>query len=322
MVDQEEERLRPGEIADIAAITRVRTSVRENHLSVAQMAERGITPDSVAEMMRAAPCCWVALEAGAVVGFAMVDHDSGGVFACFVDPAHEGRGHGGRLLRAAEAALWPAHERIWLETGAATRAAGFYRARGWRDAGPAEGDQIRLEKPRPRALLVIDMQAEMARRLAAGVDCVNPAAPARVAELVAGFRAAGLPVLHVRHRGGPGSAFHPTAPGFAPMPCADALPGEAVFEKTTSSAFASTALEAHLRAAGLAELVVCGAVAGFCVSSTVRAAADLGFRVTLAEDAVLGFGLPGLAAAQVFAVSMGLLAADFAHLAQSADLRP
>ena len=56
------------------------------------------------------------------------------------------------------------------------------------------------------------------------------------------------------------------------MACARERPGETVLVKTTSSAFPSTSLETHLRERGIARLFVVGAVAGFCVNSTVRSA--------------------------------------------------
>lgn len=58
--------------------------------------------------------------------------------------------------------------------------------------------------------------------------------------------------------------------------------------KTTSSPFASTALEHLLRSLGRDQLVVCGALTDQCISSTVREAADRGLRVTLAADACVG----------------------------------
>jgi nicotinamidase-related amidase len=170
------------------------------------------------------------------------------------------------------------------------------------------------------AMLIIDMQADMQARMDRGQDHVNGNAGAAIAALAARFRAKGRPVIHVRHRDDdPGSDFHPDSAGYRPMPCAEALPGEAVFEKTTSSAFASTDIERHLRAEGIGHLYVTGAVAGFCVTSTVRSAADLGFKVTVVQDAVLGFDLANksLSARQIFDVSMGLLAADFAQMAES-----
>lgn len=173
------------------------------------------------------------------------------------------------------------------------------------------------------ALVIIDMQMEMQHRIDAGRDCVNPDAPARIAALAAAFRQHGLPVLHIRHQAAdPASPFHPGAAGHAPMPCAIALPDEPVFEKTTSSAFASTGLAAHLSRQGITDLVVTGAVAGFCVASTVRAGADLGFAITVPEDAVIGFDLAGSdrSARDIFDVTMALLAADFAHVTRSGAL--
>jgi len=174
-----------------------------------------------------------------------------------------------------------------------------------------------------KALLIIDMQLEMQHRIAAGRDCVNADAPERIAALAAAFRQAGWPVVHVRHRDDtPQSPLHPAAVGYPPMACAEALEGEAVFVKRTSSAFASTDLAAHLHAQGLTELVVAGAVAGFCVNSTVRHGADLGFEMTVVRDAVLGFDLPdaGLSAAVIFDVTLAHLAADFARVVDSASV--
>jgi nicotinamidase-related amidase len=166
------------------------------------------------------------------------------------------------------------------------------------------------------ALLIIDMQAEMQRRLDAGRDCVNPGAGAVIARLAAACRAMDVPVVHVRHQTEDGP-FHPASPGYPPMPCAEAAPDEAVFVKTTSSAFASTGLEAHLRASGVSRLLIVGAVAGFCVNSTTRAASDLGFDCVIVEDGVMGFDLPGMAARPLFDATMALLAAGFAELCDS-----
>lgn len=172
-----------------------------------------------------------------------------------------------------------------------------------------------------QALIIIDMQMDMQRRIAAGYDHVNGGAPQHIAELMQHFRSRHLPVLHVWHcEQDPASPFHPTSASFLPMECAEALNGEAVFVKSTSSAFASTDLAEHLRRNAIDEVLVTGAVAGYCVNSTVRAGADLGFRMTVVEDAVLGFGLPSanLSARSIFDVTMAVLASDFARLTDSA----
>lgn len=168
-----------------------------------------------------------------------------------------------------------------------------------------------------KALIIIDMQMEMQHRIQAGRDCVNADAPIRIAALADAFRQQGLPVIHIRHRDdNPESPLHAEAAGYPPMPCAEATEGEAVFVKQTSSAFASTDLAAHLRKRGVSNLVVTGAVAGFCVNSTVRNGADLGFDMTVVRDAVIGFDLPaaGQTAQVIFDVTMAHLEADFARL--------
>jgi len=170
------------------------------------------------------------------------------------------------------------------------------------------------------ALVIIDMLQE---RIDAGRPHVNPNAPAAVEALAKAFRQAGRPVIHIRHaEADPASPLYPDASGYPPMACAQALPGEALFVKRSSSAFATTPLAAHLRDQGLSHLYVVDAVAGFCVNSTVRSAADLGFVVTVVRDAVIGFDLPSAAldAQTVFDVTMGLLEADFATLRDSAAL--
>lgn len=174
-----------------------------------------------------------------------------------------------------------------------------------------------------QALLIIDMQMDMQHRIDRGFDCVNPAAGSRITALAEAFRSRGAPVIHIRHHDlDRASSMHRDAAGYPPMPCDSAAPGEAIFDKTTSSAFASTELAPWLRAQGIDDLMVTGAVAGFCVNSTVRAGCDLGFSMTVVEDAVLGFGLPhaGQTAQAIFDVTMALLAADFARMTTSAEV--
>lgn len=170
------------------------------------------------------------------------------------------------------------------------------------------------------ALVIIDMQMEMQHRIESGRPYVHPDAPATIATLADAFRRNQRPVIHIRHAAtDPASPFHPDALRYPPMTCAIDRPDEAVFVKRSSSAFATTRLEAHLRERGITHIHVVGAVAGFCVNSAVRTASDLGFRVTVVRDGVIGFDLPsaGLDARVIFDVTMGLLAADFAEVVES-----
>lgn len=173
------------------------------------------------------------------------------------------------------------------------------------------------------ALVIIDMQVLMQQRIDAGRDCVNPNASIRIAELTNAFRQKRQPIIHIRHRDDDAtSPLHPEAPGYQPMSCAEARENEAVFFKRTSSAFASTDLEAYLRKYAITDLTVTGAVAGFCVNSTVRAGADLGFKMTVVRDAVLGFDLPSadLPAQPIFDMTMAHFEADFAKVVETASI--
>jgi nicotinamidase-related amidase len=136
----------------------------------------------------------------------------------------------------------------------------------------------------PPALLLIDVQRGLDEPYWGARN--NPAFEARVAELLAGWRAAGWPVLHVQHMSTvPGSPLRPGLPGHAFKPEAEPRQGEPVFRKRVNSAFIGTGLEAHLRREGIARLVVAGLTTDHCVSSSVRMAANLGFAVDLVGDA-------------------------------------
>ncbi|MGE0213472.1 MAG: GNAT family N-acetyltransferase [Parvibaculaceae bacterium] len=113
-------------------MTRLRTSVRENHMSVEDMAAIGITGESIAAELDAGHLAgWIA-EDGMIVSFSMADRRDGHIFGLFTMPGFEGRGYGTRLLSLATGWLreqgW---DRVWLSTDPGTTADRFYAARGW-----------------------------------------------------------------------------------------------------------------------------------------------------------------------------------------------
>jgi ureidoacrylate peracid hydrolase len=61
--------------------------------------------------------------------------------------------------------------------------------------------------------------------------------------------------------------------------------GEIVINKTTTSAFMGSHIDRVLRNLGSETLIVCGVLTSGCVESTVRDAADSGYRVIVPEDA-------------------------------------
>jgi GNAT superfamily N-acetyltransferase len=143
-----EERIifRESNSADMSGISRVRTSVRKNLLTREQLAQRGITEESVAASLLLTRKAWVATCDGEVVAFSMADRQDGSIFALFVLPGYEGKGLGTRLLDAAVDWLWQnGIERIWLTTARGTRAAEFYLRRGWVCVGEQPNGELRFE---------------------------------------------------------------------------------------------------------------------------------------------------------------------------------
>ena len=58
-------------------------------------------------------------------------------------------------------------------------------------------------------------------------------------------------------------------------------------EHMTSSGFVGTNLESLLREQNVSHIAVCGCLSNTCVESSVRSAIDLGFEVTVLEDAIV-----------------------------------
>ncbi|MEZ4585298.1 MAG: cysteine hydrolase family protein [Gemmatimonadales bacterium] len=179
-------------------------------------------------------------------------------------------------------------------------------------------------KPRPPALLLVDVQQ--------GLDDPrygernNPDAERRIAELLEAWRRAAWPVLHVRHLSlRPDSPLRAELPGNAFKPEAEPKPGEPIFPKHANDAFVGTGLESHLRAARIESLVIAGLTTDHCVSSTARSAANLGFEVTVAEDATATHERTGPDGARIDAermhrVSLASLHGEFATVRRTAEL--
>ena len=107
--------------ADLPRIHAIRSGVTENVLSDPSK----VTAEEVAWYMEQAVFL-VAEEAGEVVGFTCGNHQTGLIWALFIDPAHEGRGHGRALLDAALAGLEAAGlTQVHLNKSVDTRAERF-----------------------------------------------------------------------------------------------------------------------------------------------------------------------------------------------------
>ncbi len=121
--------------------------MRENRLTSSTISDA-----DVAEAIERTGRGWVVEVAGEIVAFAVGNAQSGNIWALFVDPRHEGLGYGKRLHDTIVAWLWSRGlERLWLTTMPGTRAQRFYELSGWRNCGPVESGELRLELSRPRA---------------------------------------------------------------------------------------------------------------------------------------------------------------------------
>jgi nicotinamidase-related amidase len=113
-----------------------------------------------------------------------------------------------------------------------------------------------------------------------------------IARLLEKAREDGGRIIHVQHRGRAGGAFDPATRAFAIADEAAPKAGETVVEKPLPNAFAGTTLNETLASMGTKRLVLAGFMTHMCVSSTARAALDLGYQTTVAADACATRDLP------------------------------
>ena len=134
------------------------------------------------------------------------------------------------------------------------------------------------------ALLLIDVQVglddpRLGRRN-------NPDAELNMARLLAEWRGRGHPIFHVQHMSTePNSPLRPELPGNAIKNVVAPQGGEPLIHKQVNCAFIGTDLEARLRAANIASLIIIGLTTEHCVSTTARMADDLGFETIVVADA-------------------------------------
>lgn len=169
------------------------------------------------------------------------------------------------------------------------------------------------------ALVLIDIQNEYL----AGPLALPDAKPAiaRASVLLARARERGSAIIHIAHRGKPGGLFDRSADRGAIVAELAPLPDELVIEKELPNAFAGTGLQAQLAASGRKNIVLAGFMTHMCVSSTARAALDLGFRTTIDADSCATRDLPDgrggtLEARTIHEIALAELSDRFAIIAR------
>lgn len=161
-------------------------------------------------------------------------------------------------------------------------------------SGPKTLLELAGRKPAPpklaeSILVLIDIQNEYLD----GPIALPGARPAvaKAADLLARARKAGAKIVHVAHKGGKGSLFDREAHRGAIVDAVAPIAGEEVVEKPRPNAFSGTNL-AEVVGAPSAPLILVGFMTHMCVSSTARAALDLGYQTAIAADACATRDLP------------------------------
>jgi nicotinamidase-related amidase len=134
---------------------------------------------------------------------------------------------------------------------------------------------IHTAKSQTTALLIIDIQDFY---FPGGKSAlVEPEkAAVNAARLIGYFRNKHLPVIYVRHNSEPGGKINDIV---------KPLQGEKIFTKDEVNSFIGTGLGDYLKTIGTDTLVICGMQTHMCVEAATRAAADLGYKCVLVEDA-------------------------------------
>lgn len=174
-------------------------------------------------------------------------------------------------------------------------------------------------------LLLIDHQVEYTA--AGGLPLTGiDGAVAEIGRLLAAARAAGAPVVHVRHHGRPGGAlFNPESPKADFISEIRPLEGEAVVTKGLPNSFANTDLDSVLRGLGRKELIIAGFQSHMCVSATARSALDHGYRGVVVAEACATRDLPDptgsgvVSATELHRISMTALNDRFAVVVRDAS---
>ncbi len=175
------------------------------------------------------------------------------------------------------------------------------------------------------ALVLIDCQMEYVTGAVPllGVD----EALAEAGRVLSRARAAAAPIVHVVHQGQAGGVFDLDGAGGQIAPQVAQAEGEAMIRKSLPNAFAGTALHDKLQELGAKNLIFVGFMTHMCVSASVRAALDLGYRSTLVSAAAATRDLPTptggvIGAASLHEASRAALGDRFAIIVERADQLP
>jgi len=175
------------------------------------------------------------------------------------------------------------------------------------------------------ALILIDCQMEY---VTGGVPLPGvDAALAEAGRVLARARAADAPIVHIVHKGQAGGAFDLDGAVGQIAPQVAQAGSETIISKDLPNAFAGTTLHIKLQEIKAKNLIFVGFMTHMCVSASVRAALDLGYRSTLVSGAAATRDLPTpsggvIDAASLHEASLAALGDRFAIIVDRADQLP
>ena len=138
---------------DVPELFEIRTSTRENRMTMQALGSIGITPDSTVKALSVSVAGWLCEVSGKIVDFSMRNKNTGEMLVVAVLPEYENRGIGKRLMALIQEWLFAqGHEEIWLleNPDPQVRAYGFYRKLGWVAARFHDSGQQILKLSTPR----------------------------------------------------------------------------------------------------------------------------------------------------------------------------
>jgi nicotinamidase-related amidase len=139
------------------------------------------------------------------------------------------------------------------------------------------------------ALVIIDVQKSLIDEAPWNAESVLE----RIARLLALAREAGVPVAFIRDRRvEPDGSLHPRL---------KVLGSDIHIEKSYSDSFLETDLGEQIQERGVKRLIITGLQTDYCIDTTCRRAASLGFEVVLVGDAHTTFDHRCLSADQIVA---------------------
>ena len=154
----------------------------------------------------------------------------------------------------------------------------------------------------------------------------NPACEANVAALIAEWRAAGRPLVFVRHDSDEdASPLRPGEPGNAFKPEVGGEPDLLVAKRVNSSFYGEPDLDAWLRGRGISSFALCGLTTNHCVETTARMGGNLGYDVLFVLDATATFDREGpdgevVTAEELTRATAASLHGEFVTVVKTADL--